>query len=75
MTPLSTGRDDTGQHGEGARTGRGAGAVADFAQNHPVTQRPFRLVVGQRQRRMVQDLEDHVPIVNLRQYGAISIAA
>lgn len=31
MATLSAGCDDTGQHGKRARTGRGAGTVADFA--------------------------------------------
>lgn len=48
MTPLSTGGNDTGQHGEGARTGGCAGAVADFTQNHPVTERALGRVVGER---------------------------
>ena len=63
MPALSAGIDDAGQHGEGARAGGRAGTVADFAENHPVTQRPFRLVVGERQLGMVQDLEDRVPII------------
>ena len=55
MAALPTSVDDAGQQGEDPRARGGAGAVTDLAGDHPVPQRPLRVVVGQGEFGMVQD--------------------
>ena len=63
MVPLAAGVDDAGEQGENPRADWGAGAQTELAQDDPVPQGAFGVVVSQRQPGMTQDLEDDRPVV------------
>ena len=62
-TASTTGFDHAGQGGESAGTFRRAGTVTDPAGNDPVAQSALGLVVGQRQRRVIEHRPKGVAIV------------
>jgi len=59
----AAGFDDAGQESKGAGPFFGAGAVAEVARNHPVSQRLFGGVVRQRQMGLVDRAQDYLPVV------------
>jgi len=58
----ATGLDHTAHQRIGAGAEFTAGAMTDGARNHVVAQRPFGLIVHQRQRGIGQRAQDHLPI-------------
>jgi hypothetical protein len=63
MAALAAGVDDTGKQGEDPGADVGAGAVAEFADDHPVPQGTLSLVVGEREFRVGQNPENGIPVV------------
>lgn len=74
MTPLAAGIDNAGEQGNPPGADRGTGSRTELAQDDPVTQGALGGIVGQRPVRVLQHLEDRLPIVEQLDRQGVSFA-